>query len=127
MGTQVCERIGSCKVDSDGNLVELEREYFGQGWIFKDWEAFRERPDDPCYVPELDDTLYSRNDFMKMCNGQEEIAEQLFYDVDWQSPSTLLDEWERDGEIDTCGSCEKLFMSYGVKKCPHCGALVNEA
>lgn len=80
----------------------------------------------PCYVPELDDAVYTRNDFMALCNGQEEIAEELFYEVDWQSPTTLISDWEIAGEIDTCKKCEKLFMSYNVKKCPHCGADVSE-
>ena len=41
----------------------LEREYFQQGWIFKDWRAFRNNMDAPCYVPELDDTVYTKKDF----------------------------------------------------------------
>lgn len=122
MPLQVCERVGSCRVDEDGNIVELEREFFSHGYIFKDWDAFYHKPDAPCYVPELDDTVYTGADFRKLCGSQEEIAEELFYEVDWQSPSTLLDEWERDGEIATCGKCGKMFMSYNVKKCPHCGA-----
>ena len=37
----------------------------------------------------------------------EEIAERLFYEVDWQSPTTLMYEWETDGELDTCAQCGK--------------------
>ncbi len=58
MDMKICERIGICKVDSDGNIVELQREFFSQGWVFKDWEAFQNRPDAPCYVTELDDAVY---------------------------------------------------------------------
>ena len=90
MEVNICERIGACKVDEDGNLVELEREFSSQGWIFKDWGAFRNEMDAPCYVPELDDTVYTKQDFLELCNGQEEIAEELFGQLDWQSPSTLL-------------------------------------
>lgn len=122
MAVKICERIGICKIDEDGNIVELQREFFSQGWVFKDWEAFGNRPDAPCYVPELDDTVYTRNDFMALCNSQEEIAEELFYEVDWQSPSTLMNDWEIAGEIAACGKCGKLFMAYNVKQCPHCGA-----
>ena len=93
-----CERIGICKVDQDGNIIELQREFFGQGWVFKDWEAFQNRPDAPCYVPELHNAVYTRNDLIALCNGQEEMAEELFDQLDWQSPSTLMDEWERTGE-----------------------------
>ena len=126
MAVKIRKRIGICRVDKDGNIIELQREYFGQGWVFKDWEAFQNRPDAPCYVPELDDAVYTKNDFMALCNGQEEIAEELFYEVDWQSPSTLMNDWEIAGEIATCGNCGKLLMSYSVKKCPHCGADVPE-
>ena len=35
---------------------KLMREYYRQGWIFKDEEAFLNRPDAVCYVPELSDT-----------------------------------------------------------------------
>ena len=44
---KICERIGICKVDADGNIVELQREYFSQGWVFKDWTAFQNHPDAP--------------------------------------------------------------------------------
>ena len=125
MDVKVCERIGICRTDEDGNIVELQREFFSQGWVFKDWDAFQNHPDAPCYVPELDDAVYTRNDFMALCNGQEEIAEELFYEVDWQNPSTLMNDWESAKEIETCEKCGKLFMSYNVKKCPHCGTHVN--
>lgn len=121
MAVKIRERIGICKLDEDGNIAELQREFFGQGWVYKDWEAFQSHPDLPCYVPELDDVVYTGNDFRAVCNGQEEIAEELFEEVDWQNPSTLMNDWEKAGEIDTCKKCGKLFMSYHVKKCPHCG------
>ena len=54
--------------------------------------------DAPCYVPELDDTVYTKKDFLQLCNNQEEIAEELFEQLDWQSPSTLFNEWEDMGE-----------------------------
>lgn len=125
MVAEIQERIGICKADNCGNITELRREFSGQGWIFKDWEAFREHPDAPCYVPELEDVIYTGNDFMALCNGQEEIAEELFDGVDWQNPSALMEEWERAGEIDTCRKCGKLFLSYHVKGCPHCRADVE--
>ena len=98
MAVEICERIGVCEVDQDGNIIELQRGFFRQGWVFKDWEAFRNHLDAPCYVPELHDVVYTRNDLIALCNGQEEIAEELFDQLDWQSPSTLMDEWERTGE-----------------------------
>lgn len=41
MAVKICECIGICRTDEDGNIAELQREFFGQGWVFKDWEAFR--------------------------------------------------------------------------------------
>lgn len=122
MAVKTDARIGTCKVDKDGNIIELQREFFGQGCIFKDWGAFHNRPDMPCYVPELFDTVYTRDDFMDLCNYQENIAEQLFDEVDWQSPSALLDEWERNGEIGICRECRKLYLNFNARKCPYCGA-----
>lgn len=121
MEVNICERIGVCKVDAEGNLVELEKEYFSQGWVFKDWGAFRDEMDAPCYVAELDDTVYTRRDFLELCNGQEEIADELFEELDWQSPCTLFNEWEDMGTVETCGGCGKLFLTFGIEKCPYCG------
>lgn len=42
MAVKICGRMGICKVDKDGNIKGLQREYFRQGWIFKDWDAFRD-------------------------------------------------------------------------------------
>ena len=28
---------GICETDGQGNVIKLEREYFRQGWVFKDW------------------------------------------------------------------------------------------
>ena len=126
MAVKICECIGICKVDRNGSIIELQREFFGQGWIFKDWKAFHEHPNEPCYVPELSDTVYMRDDFMSLCNNQEEIAEKLFYEVDWQSPSALMYEWETDGEINTCGQCGKIILTYDVHKCPHCGCSISD-
>lgn len=115
-------KVGICRIDEEGNIVELKREYYRQGWIFKDEDAFKNNPDAPCYVPELSDTVYTRNSFLEMCNGQPEIAEQVFDAVDWQHPETYLDEqWIGDEpELEEC-SCGKWFWCYEVKKCPYCG------
>ncbi len=98
---ETCERrVGRCEMDRSGNIIELERGFFRQGWVFKDWDAFYNKPEAPCYVPELSDAVYSSRDFIVLCNGREEMAERLFLELDWQSPSTVLDEWERDDEAD---------------------------
>ena len=124
MGDQeTYKRIGKCVVNEDGDIVELEKEYYRQGWIFKDESAFYHESPKPCYVPgEEEERFYTREDFLALCNGQEDIAEMIFDEVDWQHPETYLDEQFRCGELDLCGSCGKIFLSYGVDHCPYCGA-----
>lgn len=91
--------IGSLTYDQEGNVVKVDREYFQQGYIFKDDDAFENRPDDVCYVPELSDTLYTKRDFVNIAYGNEDLAKDLFETVDWQSPESLLTEWEFDSYV----------------------------
>ena len=98
MAVKIRERIGICKIGRDGNIAELQREFFRQGWIFKDWETFQNHPDAPCYVPELSDTVYTAEDFLHICNGQREFTDQLFDGVDWQHPESLMEELMRNNE-----------------------------
>ena len=117
------KRIGKRALNEDGEIVELEKEYYRQGWIFKDEYAFHHEPKKPCYVPEEEEEgFYTREDFLVLCNGQEDIAEMIFDEVDWQHPETYFDEQFQCGELDLCGSCGKIFMSYGVDHCPYCGS-----
>lgn len=104
----------------------IEREYHGQGYIYKNFEAFNSKSDEICYVPELstdegetatteNTTTYNYNDFLELANGfletneesrawckennvkADDIATELFHAVDWQHPETLLNEWEMNG------------------------------
>ena len=119
-------KVGTCVVDENGNLVKLEREFYGQGMIFKDEHAFYHDTNSPCYVSELSDTVYTREDFLRMCNEQDDIAEVVFGAVDWQHPETYLDEQFREEEMTICDSCGKIFLSYCVEKCPYCGVKIEE-
>lgn len=87
----------------------VEKGYSGQGMVFKSNEAF-ETGKGICYIPELcgniiDDmykgeiknssdiaTFYTRQMFLDEVNGNEHLASVIFDMVDWQSPSTLVDE-----------------------------------
>lgn len=31
MAVEICERIGICRVDADGNIIELQRGFFWSG------------------------------------------------------------------------------------------------
>lgn len=117
------KKIGKCVVNEDREIVELEKGYYRQGWIFKDEYAFYHEPEKPCYVPEEEEeNFYTREDFIALCNGQEKIAEMIFDEVDWQHPETCFDEQFQHGELDICQSCHKIFMSYDVACCSYCGA-----
>lgn len=102
MAVEICEQTGICKVQRWEYHRAAER-VFQAGMGIQGLRGISyNKPDVPCYVPELHDAVYTRNDLMALCNGQEEIAEELFDRLDWQSPSTLMDEWERTGEINIC-------------------------
>lgn len=115
-------KVGGYTPETADTEAVIEREYHRQGWIFKDEEAFLYCPDQVCYVPELSDSTYTRNDFLDMCNGQEEFARECFYAVDWQSPETWIDEQYRDNEWRYCPHCRKIYDMAGEEKpCPVCG------
>jgi len=107
------------KIDN-GKII---REYYGQGWIYKNYLEFEKKSNNICYIPELstndneEPTLentvtYNYSDFLDLAKGfletnkisnewciknnvtPHDIAKELFESVDWQSPETLLDEWE---------------------------------
>ncbi len=110
------ETIGNI---SNEGIINLE--YYRQGYIYKNFDAFLNKTDEICYVPELcsDEEIktiensytYTYKDFIELAEGfyrtQEgvkewcdnnnvtpyDIALDLFESVDWQSPDTLLDEW----------------------------------
>ena len=111
------------KVSSIENGV-INREWYRQGWVFKDEEAYRNHKDKPCYVPELLDEIYTGNDFLDLCKGQEDFADELFEEVDWQCPESLIEDWVINGEWVECKECGKLFNTGdtdGKLICLYCG------
>lgn len=121
--------IGVCKLNSEGEIVELRREFYGQGMIFKSWDAYQNRPTDPCYVPEMSEAVYTAEDFFHLCNNQKEFADELFAACDWQHPESLLDEWKQSGEWEECPHCGYLIDCGNIfrgNKCLHCGREVDE-
>ncbi len=121
------EDIGTCRTGPNGEIVELDRGDSGQGYIFKSWDAYNNRPQDPCYVPELFDYVYTAEEFLEICGSQKECADILFEECCWQKPETLLDEWLLEKEWVECGGCGKLVF-YGMgsykKSCPYCGKAI---
>ena len=42
---------------------------------------------------------------MKILAGDEELAETVFEELDWQHPESLLEDWKANGEIAWCPHC----------------------
>jgi hypothetical protein len=88
----------------DQQTGKYVKDFYGQGWIYKDYNAFEEKAKSVCYIPELFDTQYRYDDFMRVAKGNEKLAEVLFDWVDWQSPETLFEDLVKDEEIDDEGN-----------------------
>lgn len=120
--SEVYLKVGGYTPENEEQEAIIEREYYRQGWIFKDEEAFLLYPDQACYVPELFDSSYTQQDFLNLCNGQEKFAWECFYSVDWQSPETWVEEQYRDNEWGYCPHCEEIYDMAGEPcACPVCG------
>lgn len=111
--------IGS--IDKQGNI---DKEFFNQGFIYKNFDAFKNKSDEVCYISETDDDVlkegvginylglvnlcqefidrnedvqeYLKSDEGKDTNAQS-MAVYLFESLDWQFPSTEIDQWEIHG------------------------------
>ena len=94
--------------DENGEGEKIVREFYGQEHIFKDEDAFYHRPDDPCYIPELSDTVYTRNSILQECNQQDDLAEEVFEALDWQHVISLLEDWQRHEKGELAG-CFRLY------------------
>lgn len=121
-------KVGTYVPETEENEAVIQREYYRQGWIFKDEAAFLFHTDQVCYVPELSDEGYTRQGFMDLCNGQGVFAEECFRAVDWQCPEMWVDEQYREDEWGYCPVCEMIYdMAGEVCACPVCGWNPEEA
>ena len=78
-------------------------------------------------MTELSNGGYTRQDFLAMCNGQEEFAAECFGAVDWQAPETWIDEQYRYNEWGWCEHCQQIYAMDGESRpCPKCGAAPSE-
>lgn len=88
---------------------KMEFENIGQGFGYKCEEAFllgkaNDNYEDEyiCYIPEYChdanrieiDSCYTYQDFKELCKNTKYSPIDLFESVDWQHPSTLLNEWD---------------------------------
>ena len=119
-------QIGKYSPASARCPAQIQREFYGQGYIVKDEPAFLSQPDRVCYVPELSDTLYTRRDFLRICNEQPELAQICFDCVNWEHPETWVEEQFLFGEWAECPACGKWDDAESNKACLFCGASAAE-
>jgi hypothetical protein len=101
----------------------IEKEYYRQGYVYKNFDAYNDKTDEVCYVPEhsgeenkpMEAHLrYTYQDFEYLAKEfiannpevydwvkrsgytSEIIANELFLSLDWQMPITLIKEWEKE-------------------------------
>lgn len=79
--------IGELKL-KDGIIVEIERGQTEQGYVYKDYQAYEDGKG-VCYIPELSDDTFTRQDFI---DNFGEHADEVFQMIDWQSPFSYYDE-----------------------------------
>lgn len=107
----------------------ITKEFYGQGFVYKNFKAFENKTDEVCYVPEFssdegDESLegnstYTYNDFISIAKeafkdlgfegSPETLAKLLFESCNWQSPETLVSEWDTSGEF------ENYPETHGIK------------
>jgi hypothetical protein len=140
MTNVIVSDVGEMHIDIDTQETKFVAGWLGQGYGYKNELAF-DTGVGTCYIPEsgferdfdceyddehratVDESMrYTKQDFIDMCGGNEDAARNIFESVDWQSPETLVEEYYRDGELDDCEKCGKVFWCYEATKCSHCGA-----
>lgn len=89
--------IGKIKLDKYGNIVEIEREWYEQGYIYKDFNGI-DNPNEVCYVPELREETYTFNEIVELCDNDVDFAITIFEELNWQSPEVLIEEYIQDYE-----------------------------
>lgn len=72
------------------------------GYCYKDPEAYYSDWDAVCYIPEygyrVDGTpdercMYTHRRLLEICDGNEEMCDDVFEGLDWQFPETLYGEY----------------------------------
>lgn len=109
--------------------IPIKREPLEQGMGYKNEDAFYDEhdPNRICYLAENSDTIYSKNDFLKLADYNPKIAERIFSYCDWQTPETALEDLLGSQEIVECQKCKHLIFLGDDEdaKCSHCGTAVH--
>jgi DNA-directed RNA polymerase subunit RPC12/RpoP len=127
MGKRRYYVIGAFTPETEDAPAQIVRGGTEQGYVFKDERAFMLHKNKVCYIPELSDAEYTRQNFLDMCNGQAEFAAIVFEAVDWQHPETYVEEQFVHGEWDTCPECGRWYDRHASppNPCGKCGAKLD--
>ena len=74
------------------------------------------------YESKVSASGYSRQDLISLCNGDNDLALELFYHLDWQYPETLCEEWDMDSyyyeepETELLETAKALIIAYFEKE-----------
>lgn len=105
------------KTTNEELKAAFPKEWIGQGWGYKaDISDFANTPfDTVLYIPEygydendipIRENIYSKLDFTHIAEDAQ-LAEELFTEVDWQFPETLMGEWEEEARADVQNENDK--------------------
>ena len=93
-------KVGEKHVDPESTKWIYEKEWYRQGFVYKDEEAYLTSKDDVCYIAENDypedEQHYTRTDILRIANGDLKMANTIFYLLDWQHPETVYDELTKE-------------------------------
>lgn len=78
--------------------------------VLKSPEIFYDpnRRSEICYVPEVWVSRYSHNDFLLLCDGDEERACELFELVVWEHPETIMQRRFNEDIWCRCPKCKSI-------------------
>ena len=110
--------VGGIAQREDGSIIQVF-----WGMAFKSWRRFYLGAlDEICYVPDGSDSGYSRQSFLDLCDGDNDLAERLFEAVTREHPESWIDQAITSGEWIVCDGCGKLYDVDGNSGvCPECG------
>ena len=95
--------------DEDKTQSAIRSATLRQGQVYKNIEAFYKETERVCCIPELTNTPYTRNDFLELRLGQEDMVDVIFLSLDWQESEAWREEQFRTGEIDIRRACNQYI------------------
>lgn len=117
------DEIGSYKII--GRKFHIKKGEYEGLKIFKSKYLFDAQEDAPCYVPPDSKTVYTRKDFVRICEGNSKLERKLFGELYSCSPEDLLKTMIRQCRVGRCQECNKLIVTRdenGIYEfCDDCG------